>query len=247
MAHLSKVDSTLYPERTRVAGFATACVGSCVPECTPLSPRGTRAAGPWGRPWPPARVRPTRPLRSAGGPASTRPPPRRADPRVPVRRRARFGPTKRKSRNGFWRGQPNRATRPSLSRTGSPKTRPKTRGPDPVQRSRRSATERFPDGWPNGASPARVSSHVVDAAAATGWNNTAVGHFGDSCHVLGVRPCCVQLDSVHREGVDATLLTRLEPLHCKVGHPAQPRGHLTGSFGDVRQGGGHEDGFAREL
>jgi hypothetical protein len=62
-----------------------------------------------------------------------------------VRRRARFGPTKRKSRNGFWRGQPNRATRPSLSRTGSPKARPKTRGPDPVQRSRRSATELLPN------------------------------------------------------------------------------------------------------
>jgi hypothetical protein len=45
-------------------------------ERTPLSPRGTRAAGPWGRPWPPPECAPRGPLRATAGPR--RPPPRRA-------------------------------------------------------------------------------------------------------------------------------------------------------------------------
>ena len=39
-----------------------------------------------------------------------------------VRRRARFGASKPKTAKGFLGGRPNRPARPSLSRTGSPKT-----------------------------------------------------------------------------------------------------------------------------
>ena len=62
-----------------------------------------------------------------------------------VRRRARFGLTNPKAGKGYLLGRPNLPTRPNLSRTGAPKSWPKTRVPDPVQRVRCVATELFPN------------------------------------------------------------------------------------------------------
>jgi hypothetical protein len=46
-----------------------------------LPPRGTRAAAPWGSPWPQPECAPRGHSGADGGPASTRPTPRRADSR----------------------------------------------------------------------------------------------------------------------------------------------------------------------
>jgi len=62
-----------------------------------------------------------------------------------IQRRARFGATKAKTGKGFLPGRPNRPRRPSLFRTGNPKFRPNPRGPNPVQRLTRIATEPFPN------------------------------------------------------------------------------------------------------
>jgi len=68
-----------------------------------------------------------------------------------VRLRAQFGASKPKTGKDFLPGGPNRRSRPSLSRTGTPEFRPNPRGPDPDQRLARIATERFPSPGPNGA------------------------------------------------------------------------------------------------
>lgn len=62
-----------------------------------------------------------------------------------VRRRARFGASKRKTGDELSLGRPNRPVRPSPSRTGALKFRPNSWGPDPVQRLARIATELFPN------------------------------------------------------------------------------------------------------
>ena len=75
----------------------------CIPKISPpvrsertsLSPRGTRAAGPWGRPWPPPECAP----RGHSGQRRARvdpPPPRRADSRVPGFQFARSPPAPRR-------------------------------------------------------------------------------------------------------------------------------------------------------
>ena len=81
-----------------------------------------------------------------------------------VPRRGRFGASKTKTGNGFPRGQPNRPARPSLFRPGFAKFRPNSRGPDPVQRLARIATELLPNLAPNrprGASPRHDFSDAV--------------------------------------------------------------------------------------
>jgi len=68
-----------------------------------------------------------------------------------IQRRARFGASKPKTANGIFTGRPNRPRRPSPCRTGTPKFRPNSRGPDPVQRLARIASEQFPNRQPNWA------------------------------------------------------------------------------------------------
>ena len=70
-----------------------------------------------------------------------------------VRRRPGFRASKPKTGDEFSRGRPNRPARPSPCRTGTPKFRPNSRGPDPVQRLAGIATELFPNRAPNWAAP----------------------------------------------------------------------------------------------
>ena len=74
----------LWNMRSRTLGRAPSEVAS-------LAAPGTRAAGPWGRPWPPPECAP-RVHSGQRRAASTRPTPRRADPGVPVFQFARSPP-----------------------------------------------------------------------------------------------------------------------------------------------------------
>ena len=69
--------------RSRAPAWASSEVAS-------LRPRGTRAAGPWGRPWPPPECAPRG--HSGQRRACVDPPARRADPRVPGFQFARSPP-----------------------------------------------------------------------------------------------------------------------------------------------------------
>ena len=89
-----------------------------------------------------------------------------------------LGASKLKTGNAFLRRRPNRPARPSLSRTGSLKTCPEIGEPDPGRRLRRTATEPSPNRSPIGARRGpSVLTRALDAAGATGWNNTVVGRW----------------------------------------------------------------------
>jgi len=98
-----------------------------------------------------------------------------------VQRRDRFGGSKPKIGEEFSTGRPNRPPLPSPYRTGTPKIRPNSRGPDPVQRPASIATEPFPNCAPGGApltETLRPHALLQPRAHAPGFGREPAGTFG---------------------------------------------------------------------